>query len=159
MGAEEWVYLPKPCTAEVPQIRQQDSQIMLLFTASSLWCAGLLEVCSEGMKCPLGLGKMKVQLRLAWGHRAPVSNTRSESMELQSRAALHWTEAEVAAAEPQDTAASAASPSPRLLHPSAGGDCGPTAAGRRKSAAQLLLCLSVLTCTVRAVVEYCFFLC
>lgn len=95
---------------------------------------------------------MKVQLLLAWGHRAQMSNTRSKNMELQSRAALHWTEVEAAAAEPQKMAASCVSSSPRLLHPFAGGDCGPTAAGGRKSAAQLLLCLSVLTCTVRAIV-------
>lgn len=86
---------------------------------------------------------MKVQLLLAWGHRAQMSNTRSKSMELQSRAALHWTEAEATAAEPQDTAASAASPSPRLLHPSAGEDRGPHSSWRKEicsSAASLPFC-------------------
>lgn len=95
------------------------------------------------MRCPLGLGKMKVQLRPAWGHRAQVSNTRSKSMELQSRAALHGTAAETAAAEPQDMAASAASPSPRLLRSSAGGGCGPHSSWQKEicsSAASLPFC-------------------
>lgn len=41
----------------------------------SLWSAGLLELgcCSVGLKRPLGQGKMKVQLLLAWGHKSQMS--------------------------------------------------------------------------------------
>lgn len=85
---------------------------------------------------------MKVQLLLAWGHRAQMSNTRSKSMELQSRTALHWTEVEATAAEPQDTAPPAASPSaPSLCSRRL---CPPTASSWRKeicsSAASLPFC-------------------
>lgn len=59
-------------------------------------------------------------------------------MELQSGAALHWTEAEAAAAaaEVQDMAACAASP-PQGCSIPLQDTVPPTAAGGRKSAAQL----------------------
>lgn len=79
----------------------------------------------------------------------------------KSPAALHRTEAQAAAAaEPWDAATSAAAPFPQscsiLLREEA---VAPAAVGGRKSAAQLLLCrgLSVLACTVVAIVQYCFF--
>lgn len=91
-----------------PQMRLQ----VPVFRAWSLWSSEHLELgsCSEGLKCPLGQGKMKVQLLLAWGHRSHMSKVRSKSMELKSSCCPSLTEA----AELWDVV---------LLHPFAGGGC------------------------------------